>query len=84
MSPPRVGVRAGHIVVCSGPDAWLLHADAWGATLTRTEPQSIDFSSATKAFVPSGVRPVSVAATADITALTVPTSYQVLVVEPGR
>ncbi|VAZ59034.1 hypothetical protein [Mycobacterium kansasii] len=84
LSPPRVGVRAGHLVVCSGADAWLLHADAWGATLTRTEPQSIDFSSATKAFVPPGVRPVSVAATADMTALTVPTSYQVLVVEPGR
>jgi hypothetical protein len=84
LSPPSVGVRAGYLVVRAGTDAWLLHADAWGATLTRTEPDGVDFRSSEKALVPQGFRPLSAAGTNDVSALTLPTSYQVLVVEPGR
>jgi hypothetical protein len=84
LSPPRVGVRDGDITVCAGPDAWLLHADAWGATLTRTDPMGIEFPSPRADLVPVGLRPVSLAATTDMIALTVASSYRVLVVEPGR
>lgn len=84
LAPPRVGTRGERLVVSSGSEAWMLHADAWGATLTRTDADDIEVQPTVDAFVPSALRPSSVAAVPDITAVTVATSYQVLVLEPGR
>jgi hypothetical protein len=84
LAPPRVGTFNGQIVVCSADEAWTLHADAWGATLTRTDARDIALTASNSAVVPPELRPSSVAAVPDITALTIATSYQVLVVEPGR
>jgi hypothetical protein len=83
LAAPRLGTRDDHIVIRAGDDAWVLHADAWGATLTRTGPDGIDFVPPSPAAIPPGVHPYSAAAVADITAVAVPTSYKVLVVEPG-
>ena len=84
LAPPRVGTRDEQLVVSSGSEAWTLHADAWGATLTRTDADDIEMHPTVDAVVPSALRPSSVAGVPDITAVTVATSYQVLVVEPGR
>jgi hypothetical protein len=81
--PPEVGTRDGSILVRSGDNAWQLHADAWGATLTRAEPEGIDCDQPAAAVLPPGVVAVSAAATADVVAVTIATSYRVLVVEPG-
>lgn len=81
---PRVATRDGQLIVSSGADAWLLHADAWGATLTRTEPTGFEFRSPDPRSVSVGLRPVSIATIPDVTALTVVDSYRVLVMEPGR
>ena len=35
LAPPEVVTTDGHVEVRSGDDVWALHADAWGATLTR-------------------------------------------------
>jgi hypothetical protein len=83
LSPPRLGTRDDHIVIRAGDDAWALHADAWGATLTRTNPDGVEFASPSPAAIPPGVQPYSAAVVSDITALAIPTSYKVLVVEPG-
>jgi hypothetical protein len=64
--PPRVGASGDGIVVRSGDDAWFLHADGWGATLTRTDPDATTALGAT-------------AVLADVAAFTVPTSYRVRV-----
>ena len=84
LAPPRATTRAGHIVICSGGEAWTLHADAWGATLTRTDPGGVVASPPGAVLVPAGVRPVTAAAVPDLAAVTVATSYHVLVVAPGR
>jgi hypothetical protein len=83
LRPPRLGTRDEHIVVCSGDEAWTLHADVWGATLTRREPDGIAHQRSAGALVPSGIRPSTVAVVPDMTAVTVATSYYVLVLEPG-
>jgi hypothetical protein len=82
LSPPRVGTRDGHIVVCAGREAWTAHADAWGATLTRTQPDDVTFASAPPSSL-AGVQPASAGTVHDIVAVTVATSYRVLIVEPG-
>ncbi len=89
LAPPRATACAGHIVVRSGDDAWTLHADAWGATLTRTDPDGADETPgpALLALDPSavaGVHPATAAALPDLIAVTVASSYDVLVVRPGR
>jgi hypothetical protein len=80
LAPPRAMTRAGHIVICSGDEAWTLHADAWGATLTRTDAGGAVSAPPGSVFVPPGIRPITAAAVDDVAALTVATSYQVLVV----
>lgn len=84
LAMPRVGVRDGAIVVIADDAAWVLHADAAGATLTRTDDDGPIDTPPAAVDVPSGLQPSSVAALADITAVTVATSYHVLVVEPAR
>jgi len=84
LAPPRAMTRAGAVVICSGDEAWTLHADAWGATLTRTNADGVTSSPPPSVPVPAGVRPVTAAAVPDLAAVTVATSYQVLVVAPGR
>lgn len=84
LAPPRAAARAGHIVVCSGDEAWTLHADAWGATFTRTEPDGVEWQPPHAVFVPAGIRPTTAAAVPDLAAVTVADSYHVLVVAPGR
>lgn len=86
LAPPVVAARGGDIVVRSGPDAWALHADAFGAALSRVAddgslppPARVD-----AAAIPPGIVPLGIAATADLVAITIASSYQVLVVEPAR
>jgi hypothetical protein len=81
LSPPIVGARDGAIVVRSGGDAWVVHADAFGATLTRTSADEVSTTAAPAGVVPAGIHPTSVAAVADVAAIAVATSYEVLVVE---
>jgi hypothetical protein len=70
-------------MVRAGDDAWHLHADTWGATLTRTEQQPLAPNRNVGSWLPRGVEPVSAAALADVAAVTTAASYHVLIVEPG-
>ncbi len=82
--PPRAATRDGRIVIGSGDEAWTLHADAWGATLTRTEAGGLASTPAQAVFAPSGIRPLTAAAVPDLAAVTVADSYHVLVLAPRR
>lgn len=82
---PRLGARHGALAVSSDPGTWLVHADAYGATLTRASPGPLDEAPAPRRrALPHGLRPSAAVATSGLTAAVVPTSYQVLIVEPGR
>lgn len=81
LAPPVVAVDHDHLVVTSGADAWLLHADAFGATLTRTELEEEARGGGDRIPpLPIGSGVTSVRTVGDTTALTITTSYQVLVV----
>lgn len=80
---PVVGRRDDELVVRSGTEAWTLHADVFGATLTRTEADRVLVTPHPDAVVPAGIRPLSMAAVGDLAAVTIATSYHVLVMEPG-
>jgi hypothetical protein len=72
LAAPLVTAVDGRIVVGSGEARWLLHADAFGATLTRSAPGA-------PALGPGGERETSRAATADTVASTDAASYAVAV-----
>jgi hypothetical protein len=86
LEPPVVVAGDGEIVVRSGAAAWTLHADAFGAALTRTTDGSSGMPTAALAgdALPGGIEPVSAAATGDLAAVTIASSYRILVIQPGR
>jgi hypothetical protein len=80
LEAPALSGRDGDVVVRSGDEAWLLHADAFGATLTRTAPEPRDRAHRPQAPLPDGVTPADRTVTDEMIAVTVATSYEVLVV----
>jgi hypothetical protein len=86
LEPPVVVAGDAEILVRSGAAAWTLHADAFGAALTRTTDGSPAPPTAAHAAdaLPAGIEPVSAAFTRDIAAVTIASSYRVLVIQPGR
>lgn len=81
LAPPAVAVDGDRLVVTSGAGAWMLHADAFGATLTRTELDGATTTAGdTNPTLPPGLVASAVRTVGDTTALTRTTSYQVLVV----
>lgn len=81
LAPPAVAVDGDRLVVTSGAGAWRLHADAFGATLTRTELDGATTTAGdTNPTLPPGLVASAARTVGDTTALTMTTSYQVRVV----
>lgn len=80
---PQLGTRETRVFAQSSNSHWELHADAWGATLTRTGIDWIDLRPTEPVDLPAGIEPVSAASSGEITAVVTATSYEVIVVEPA-
>ncbi|MGQ0616335.1 MAG: hypothetical protein ACT4PW_05010, partial [Acidimicrobiia bacterium] len=82
LSPPRIGRHEDRIMVLADDAAWCLHADGFGATLTRATPVPITSGAAPEGTVPDGVRPTAVVVAGDIGAATTASTYHVRVLGP--
>lgn len=83
LAPPRVGRHEDRIMVLADGGAWDLHADGFGATLTRATPVPVTTGGGRDGLVPAALRPTAVVEAGDVVAATTASTYHVLVIEPA-